>query len=209
MWLHGQRGSAFRLRAGDERVGDRVVSVGRRTGGLVHRHEDDVARRLERRRVLAAALGEVGLHHVDPDRQGSRRARLAVAQRLLLVVPEPHADRDVGIEADEPRVGVLVHRPRLARDRPVERGRGGRRASRRDALQQRRHHVGRVGADRVVRLGMVLLEHVALAIDHAQSPGRATCGCPGAGTPCRPMSPRAASPPLRPGPARGTAGTCW
>ena len=42
---------------------------------------------------------------------------------LLLVVADPDADRDVGIEADEPRVGVVVGRAGLAADRPVERRR--------------------------------------------------------------------------------------
>ena len=50
-------------------------------------------------------------------------AALAVAERLLLVVADPHADRDVGIEADEPRVGEVVGRAGLAAERPVERRR--------------------------------------------------------------------------------------
>ena len=46
---------------------------------------------------------------------------LVGAERLLLVVADPDADGDVRIEADEPRVGVVVDRAGLAGERPLER----------------------------------------------------------------------------------------
>ena len=43
----------------------------------------------------------------------------AVPSDFLLVEADPDADRDVRIEADEPGVGVVVHRPGLAGQRPL------------------------------------------------------------------------------------------
>ena len=83
------------------------------------------------------------------------RAGLAVAERLLLVVAHPHADGDVGVEADEPGVGVVVHRAGLAGERPVER-----RGRRRGAALRRRRAAGwssrtpcRRGCARAARAG--------------------------------------------------------
>ena len=67
---------------------------------------------------------------------------------------------DVGVEADEPRVGELVHRARLAGQRPLERLGGKRGAALHDALEQMRHQERGVGAQRLARLGAVLLEMV-------------------------------------------------
>src|SRR3954451_3089626 len=41
------------------------------------------------------------------------------ADRLFLIEADPHANRDIGIESDEPRVGVVVGCPGLAAERPV------------------------------------------------------------------------------------------
>jgi hypothetical protein len=48
------------------------------------------------------------------------RAGLAVAEELHLVEADPHAGRDLGREADEPGVGLIVGGAGLARDRPAE-----------------------------------------------------------------------------------------
>ena len=170
---------------------------------LVDRHEHDVAGRLELRRILAVA--DPRLHDVDPDRQRRFGAGLAGPDRLLLVVADPHPDRDVGIEPDEPRVGVVVGRAGLAADRPVER-RGLRRgAALDDAAQQVGHHEGRVGADRVLRLRAVLLEHVAFAVGDLEDRVRAHADALVREDRVGARHLRSASPPRRRGRRRGTA----
>ena len=54
-------------------------------------------------------IGRLRLHR-------SRRCRAASSRRS-----RPNADRDVRVESDEPRIAVFVHRPGLARERPVGR----------------------------------------------------------------------------------------
>ena len=90
-----------------------------------------------------------------------------------------------GVEADEPRVGVVVGRARLPAERPLERRRRRRRAALHDAAQQVRHHVRRVGADRLARLRPVLLEQVALRGPRSSGSGTASSARPGSGTPSR------------------------
>ena len=143
---HRRRRSAAR-RCSDRPAGRRCCPAGRRPAAARDRRQLDVA-----------------LHEVDPHRQRGGRAGLAVADRLLLVVADPDADRDVRIEADEPRVGVVVHGAGLAGERPVERVRGRARAALHDAAQQVGHHEGGVGADRIARLRAAFLEQRALAV---------------------------------------------
>ena len=91
---------------------------------------------------------------------------------FLLVEPDPDADGDVRIEADEPGVGVVVDRAGLAGERPLRwpcSPPAMRRAAHQHAAQQVRHHERGVGADDVARLGAVLLEQVAVAILHVDS----------------------------------------
>ena len=150
---------------------------------------------------------DVRLHHVHPDRQRRLRTRLAGAQRLLLVVTHPDADGDVGIEPDEPRVGVVVHRARLAGDRPVQR-----RCGRRRAPLRRPRAAG--SSSRTPCRPESPREAPAGSLRAGCRPGRAraarrtgACARPGSGTPRRRSSPRAAW--LRPPRARSTdtAGT--
>ena len=75
-----------------------------------------------------------------------------------------------GIEADEPRVGVVVHGAGLAGERPLcgEAGGSLRRSADQNAPQQVRHHVRGVRPDDVHGLGAVLLEQVPAAVEHSQ-----------------------------------------
>ena len=149
-----------RLGPCDERLGNRAGSPFRRRGAsLVDRHEHDIAGRLELRRFLAFA--DPRLHHLHPDRQRGFGAGHVAADRALLIEADPDADRDVRIEADEPGIGVVVGRAGLAADRPVQRRRLGSGAALHHAAEQIGDDVGGVGADGVLRLGPILLEHVA------------------------------------------------
>jgi len=86
------------------------------------------------------------------------------SERSPLVVADPDPDGQAGIEADEPGVAVVVGGAGLAAERPPERQRRAGGPVLNDAPQQVRHHVRRVGPERVVRLRPVLLEHVAVAV---------------------------------------------
>ena len=180
-----------------------VPSRLRLAGSLVDGHEDDVARWLRTRRLLAIA--DPGLHDVDPDRERGLGAGLVVADRLLLIEADPDADRDVRIEADEPRVGVVVGRAGLAAERPVERGRLHAVPRRTTPSQQVRHDERRVGADRVLRLRTVLFEHVAFAIRDLDDRSRASSGRPGSERPSRRSSSPSAWPRRRRAPRPDTA----
>src|SRR5207244_1346818 len=100
------------LRSRDEGFVQRARQIGGRAGVLVDRHEHDVAGRLEGWRI--GAIADPGLEDVDPDRQRRFGAGHALAEWLFLVVADPHAERDVRIEADEPGVAEVVGRGRLA-----------------------------------------------------------------------------------------------
>src|SRR5919199_504137 len=97
-----------RLRAGDEGFVDRPWSAGVRRGAgtLVDGNEHDIARRFELRLILPA--GDPRLHDLDPDRQRRLRTAHPWPERPALVVAHPHRQRDVRIEADEPRVREVV-----------------------------------------------------------------------------------------------------
>ena len=76
--------------------------------------------------------------------------------------------RDVGIEAQEPRIRVVVGRPGLASYRPVERLGAGGGAAQDDTAQKVGHDERRVCADRVVRLRPVFFQNVSVAIRDPQ-----------------------------------------
>ena len=79
------------------------------------------------------------LHEIDPHRQGRVPAFLVVAERSLLVEPDPRGGDEVRIEADEPRVAAVAGGAGLAGDvGPSEHLR----ALRRAALDHVRHDVG-------------------------------------------------------------------
>src|SRR6185436_12523132 len=101
---------------------------------------------------------------------GSRaRAFLVRPERLaLVVVADPDPGGEGGLVADEPGVGEVVRRPRLARDGPLERAGLHRRAPFLDALQQARHEIGGVGAHGVSCGGPRFLDHVAVAVRDAR-----------------------------------------
>ena len=111
---------------------------------------------------------DIRLHELDPDRQCGNRALLEAAERFLLVVPHPHADRDVRIEPDEPGVGIFVDCAGLSGDRPVDAGGGCGRSALHDPSQEICHHERRVGADHVGWLRAVVLELIAFTVAHAQ-----------------------------------------
>ena len=154
----------------------------------VHRQKHDVAGRHELRRVLGIARLDVGAHELDPDRQRGHAAGLVVADRLALVVAHPDADGDVGIEADEPRVAVVVGRPGLAAERPAQLARRRAGAALHDAAQEVRHHERRVGADGILRLGPALPRAGCRRGRRSSGSGRAACARRRSGTPSRPTS---------------------
>ncbi len=129
---------------------------------FVDRYEHDVPRRLERRRLLAVA--DPRLHDVDPDWKRRLGSGLVVADWLLLIESHPHAQRDVRIEPDEPRVGVVVGRSGFPADRPVERRGLDGRAALDDAAEEAGHHEGGVRPDRVLGFRTVLLQQIAFSI---------------------------------------------
>jgi len=92
-----------------------------------------------------------------------------VADRLSLVVPHPDADRDIRIEADEPRVAVVVGRPGFSSKRPSEFGcrTGG--PALHHAAQQVGHHERRVRPDGILGFRLALFEHVSVAVGNLQN----------------------------------------
>src|SRR5262249_25645085 len=110
-----------RLGSGDEGFRNCAGSTRRGCGSraLVDGDEDDVAGSFEGRRF--GSVANPGSHDVHPDRERRFRTGLVVPDRLLLIEADPHAKRDVGIEPDEPRIRVVVGRPGLPAERPVER----------------------------------------------------------------------------------------
>ena len=140
-------------------------------------------RAVRRRRVLPVAVAvDVALHERHPDRQRGQRARLVRPERLLDVVAHPHADRDVRIEADEPRVGVVVDGAGLAGERPVERRAFAAVPRSTTPSQQADHDERRVGADALAR---DRAGSPRAACRRARRPSRrctAACARPGSGT---------------------------
>ena len=173
------------------------VSAGHdRARGAIHRQEHDVAGRVEFGGVVLSARPSMYAFMKSIQIGSAATAPVSfVADRLLLVEAGPDADGDVGIEADEPGVGVVVDRAGLSGERPVE-ARRPLRAVPRCTTPRSRFVITNAVSARMTSIGSdaVLLEQVAVAIDDLQDRRTASSGRPGSETPCRRSSPRAASP---------------
>ncbi len=173
----GERAIAGRLGAGKEHLAERVAAGrgGQQPRLPVDLDEDEVRRDFEvRGREVDDAVG-LGLllgvidhpaEEILPDGQGRGRAGLPLPQRDGQVVADPDAGAEVGREADEPGVRVLVGRPGLAGQRPAEdRGRGRRAAlALDDAPHKVGHHVGGLGRKDFLRLDAGFLQDVAVLV---------------------------------------------
>ncbi len=125
--------------AGGEGLENRVggVVAGELAGGRI----DARVRDAFGNRELANRLVEVRLaHEIDPDRKRGAAAGLALAEIAAHVETEPRAGGDVGREADEPAVAVIVGGARLAGERAAEHARLRGRAAR--VLDRRAQQIG-------------------------------------------------------------------
>src|SRR5207253_8457238 len=97
---------------------------------------------------------------------GFARAGTALANPVRLVVADPHADDDRGVEADKPRVAIVVRRPGLATDRTVHakppRGCAG--AAIDHVLEHRQHLKGDLRRQHLLRLDVGAMHSLAVGV---------------------------------------------
>ncbi len=112
-----------------------------------HRHDP-----LGNREIFLGAVAEHPAHVADPDRHRHSATRLVAPEAARTVVADPDAGREPGREADEPRVRVVVGRPRLGGHRAAQRLRRLAGPALHDAAEHVGDHVGGLGRHRLAAL---------------------------------------------------------
>src|SRR3989441_8616491 len=105
-------------------------------------------------------------HEIHPDRQGGVRSRFLCAQRSLLVVTHPHTAGDGRRETDEPGVGEIVCSPSFPSDSNLHAPGGNGGSMQNHFPQHRSHNTCGTGADDILHIREIFLEHTAFIICH-------------------------------------------